>query len=121
MVFKSYATEQTRITVRGKINGVPVWLTGIQVFEVAIDHKEFIMARLVKRFRKLPYALTVGGETLSICGCGLSATLPLCDGTHKITASEEPDKLDWYDDAGERHVAIDSFGHIRSDKQMQTA
>jgi CDGSH-type Zn-finger protein len=100
---------------------VPVWLTGIQVFEVAIDHKEFIMARLVKRFRKLPYALTVGGETLSICGCGLSATLPLCDGTHKITASEEPDKLDWYDDAGERHVAIDSFGHIRSDKQMQTA
>ena len=30
------------------------------------------MARLVKRFRKLPYAVTLGAETASICGCGLS-------------------------------------------------
>jgi len=79
------------------------------------------MARLVKRFRKLPYEVTFGGDTKTICGCGLSTTLPFCDGTHKITESEEPDKLDWYDDAGERHVAIDSFARIRSDKQMQTA
>ena len=79
------------------------------------------MARLVKRFRKLPYTVTFGGDTKFICGCGLSTTLPFCDGTHKITESEEPDKLDWYDDEGQRHVAIDSFGRIRSDKEMQTA
>jgi CDGSH-type Zn-finger protein len=79
------------------------------------------MARLVKRFRKLPYDVTVGGETKLICGCGLSATLPFCDGTHKISESEVPDKLDWYDDAGERHVAIDSFARIRSDKEIQNA
>lgn len=79
------------------------------------------MARIVKRFRKLPYVVTVGGETKFICGCGLSATLPFCDGTHKITESEVPDKLDWYDDAGERHVAIDSFARIRSDKEIQNA
>ena len=79
------------------------------------------MARLVKRFRKLPYDVTVGGETQLICGCGLSATLPFCDGTHKISESEVPDKLDWYDDAGERHVAIDNFARIRSDKPTQSA
>ena len=82
---------------------------------------EFIMARLVKRLRKLPYAVTVGGETKSICGCGLSATLPFCDGTHKITESEESDKLYWYDDAGQRHIAVDSYSGIRSDKQSQKA
>jgi hypothetical protein len=38
-----------------------------------------------------------------------------------MTESEEPDKLDWYDDAGNRHVATDSFGRIRSDKQIQNA
>ena len=31
------------------------------------------MARLVKRFRSKPYAVTFGGETQYICGCGLSA------------------------------------------------
>ena len=41
------------------------------------------MARLVKRLRNGPYEVTVGGETQYICGCGLSATLPFCDGTHK--------------------------------------
>ena len=78
------------------------------------------MARLVKRFRNQPYAVTIGGETSSICACGLSATLPFCDGTHKISASEEPDKLYWYDDAGQRHLAVDSYPSIRSDKQAQT-
>ena len=79
------------------------------------------MARLVKRFRKQPYVLSVGGETQAICGCGLSANLPFCDGTHKITESEEPDKLNWYDNDGNRHVATESFGQIRSDKEIQIA
>lgn len=79
------------------------------------------MARLIKRFRKLPYSVSVGSDTVSICGCGLSANLPFCDGTHKISESEEPSKLDWYDDEGRRHVAIDSFGLIRSDKKGETA
>ena len=57
------------------------------------------MARLIKRFRNQPHTVVVGGQTLSICGCGLSATQPYCDGTHKICESEELAKLYWYDDA----------------------
>ncbi|MGB5080077.1 MAG: hypothetical protein WBO23_04955 [Burkholderiales bacterium] len=79
------------------------------------------MARLVKRFRSKPYAVTVGGETQYICGCGLSATLPLCDGTHKIAQGEEPKKLYWYDEAAKRRTAADSFSGIRDDQLTQDA
>ena len=79
------------------------------------------MSRLVKRFRSKPYAVTVGGETQSICGCGLSGKLPFCDGTHKITQGEEPQKLYWYDEEGQRHVAADSYSGIRDDTQTQDA
>ena len=77
------------------------------------------MARLVKRFRNKPYAVTIGGETQYICGCGLSATLPLCDGTHKSTRAEEPGKLYWYDEGGKPHPAMDSYSGIRDDRQTQ--
>jgi CDGSH-type Zn-finger protein len=79
------------------------------------------MARLVKRFRSEPYAVTLGAETVSICGCGLSATQPYCDGTHTITASEGSRTLYWYDYAGQRHPAIDGYSAIRSEKQPQEA
>ena len=75
------------------------------------------MARLVKRFRNEPYAVTIGGETQYICGCGLSATQPFCDGTHKITKTEVSGKLYWYDEDAERHGAADTFPDIRSDQQ----
>jgi CDGSH-type Zn-finger protein len=77
------------------------------------------MARLVKRFRNKPYAVTVGGETQYICGCGLSATLPFCDGTHKSTHAEEPGKLYWYDEGGKHHLAVNSYSGIRDDRQTQ--
>ena len=72
------------------------------------------MARIVKRFRNVPYSVT-SSETQLICGCGLSGNLPFCDGTHKITASEEPGKLYWYDGAKLRHDAVDSYPEIRTD------
>ena len=79
------------------------------------------MARLVKRYRNKPYAVTVGGETQYICGCGLSATLPFCDGTHKSTQGEEPNKLYWYDEWGKRHAAADGYPGIRDDKHTKDA
>ncbi len=70
------------------------------------------MARLVKRVRSEPYEIAAGGETLSICGCGLSGTFPICDGTHKITKTEEPGKLAWYDAARKRQPASGEFPGI---------
>ena len=76
------------------------------------------MARLVKRARSEPYEVTVGGETQSICGCGLSGTFPICDGTHKITKTEEPEGLVWYDAAKKRHAPSGEFPGILENDQV---
>jgi CDGSH-type Zn-finger protein len=74
------------------------------------------MPRLVKRFRQEPFEVRVGTESQWICGCGLSDNLPFCDGTHKTTQDEDPKKLCWYDEDGERHETPDAFRGIRSDR-----
>jgi CDGSH-type Zn-finger protein len=71
------------------------------------------MARIVKRTRGGPYQVTIGGETKYICGCGLSDTQPWCNGTHKITRQEEPDKLYWYDAERKAYETKDEFPNIR--------
>jgi CDGSH-type Zn-finger protein len=73
------------------------------------------MSRIVKRIRNAPYTLA-GGETRFICGCGLSANLPFCDGTHKLTDNEVPGKLYWYDSAERRHDAEHGYSDITSDE-----
>lgn len=79
------------------------------------------MARLVKRLRDQPYAVSVGGEAKYICGCGLSATLPFCDGTHKIAQAEAPGRLYWYDNDKQRHEAAERYVNIRSDEKAKVA
>jgi CDGSH-type Zn-finger protein len=71
------------------------------------------MARLVKRERSKPYAVTIGGETKYICGCGLSANQPFCDGTHKKALDESPTALCWYDLDMTRHETEDRLVNIR--------
>ena len=74
------------------------------------------MTRLVQRLRNGPYVVTVGREIKSICGCGLSGTLPFCDGTHQIAKTEEAGKLYWYDSRKQRHNAVDRHPDIRTDE-----
>lgn len=73
------------------------------------------MARLVKRIRNTPYEVCVGAETKFICACGLSGTLPFCDGTHTITNAEEQGQLLWYDMAKRRHPVIEEYPGILSE------
>src|SRR5262245_46912288 len=60
------------------------------------------MARLLRNDRTGPVRIEPkdfppGGKHISICACGLSATFPYCDGTHKTTARlEQPGVLYLY-------------------------
>ena len=72
------------------------------------------MARLVKRTLQEPSRYVIEGKEVWLCKCGLSKKQPYCDSSHKLTRGEEPAKLYWYDDAGERHEVQDSFPGIRS-------
>jgi CDGSH-type Zn-finger protein len=52
------------------------------------------MARLVRHTANGPYKIEPQDlKPIFICGCGLSRTMPFCDGTHKGCRSEEPGKL----------------------------
>lgn len=55
------------------------------------------MSRIVKHDKSEPYKVEQGGQTIWVCGCGLSAKKPFCDGTHKKTADEEPGAVYVYD------------------------
>jgi CDGSH-type Zn-finger protein len=72
------------------------------------------MARLVKRTRIEPTQYAFGDKEVWLCKCGLSKRQPLCDGSHKLTRGEEPGKLYWYDEEGNRHEVADNFKGIRT-------
>lgn len=63
------------------------------------------MARLVRHDRQGPYPVTVGGQTVYICGCGLSSNKPFCDGSHKKTLDEQPNEVFVYSPEGRLKIS----------------
>ena len=72
------------------------------------------MPRIVRRTPQGPTAYVIDGKEQWFCKCGLSKNQPYCDGSHKMTKTEDPNKLYWYDDAGTRHEVKESYPGIRS-------
>ncbi|MSS69873.1 MAG: CDGSH iron-sulfur domain-containing protein [Candidatus Latescibacteria bacterium] len=60
------------------------------------------MARMIKHTEQGPYLIKEGKFPLAICGCGLSAKKPFCDGTHRKTRDEAEGKVYHYDETGNR-------------------
>lgn len=66
------------------------------------------MARQVIKKANSPIDITIGGETVHICACGLTKNEPYCDEECKKTTDEVADVIYWYDENNNKIGAFES-------------
>jgi CDGSH-type Zn-finger protein len=57
------------------------------------------MPRMIRHDLKGPVKVDPQDKPVFVCGCGLTKTFPLCDGSHKSCAKEDDATLYVYDKA----------------------
>jgi CDGSH-type Zn-finger protein len=64
------------------------------------------MARLVRHDAHGPIVIEPQKESIFVCACGLSQTMPYCDGSHDNTMGEKPGKVCVYDKTRTKVVEV---------------
>lgn len=65
------------------------------------------MARLVRHEQTGAIKIEPSDKPVWVCACGLSATFPLCDKSHKRCVTEQPGRLYVYGPEGPRDIGPD--------------
>lgn len=62
------------------------------------------MPRMIRHELKGPVKIDPQDKPVFVCGCGLTKTFPLCDGSHKGCVKEDDATLYTYDKANEKVI-----------------
>ena len=68
------------------------------------------MARIIRHVAAAPVKIEPSEKPIFVCACGLTKNFPMCDGSHKVSRTEEAGQLYVYgDDRQPKSHGADDF------------